>query len=84
MQAMQRLPITVLISNRLYLPKILDHDGNVMVDNTTPESHQVIKETTAFLLTDAMVDVVTKGTGGSVNFGGDVAIAWENRYNLRL
>lgn len=55
--------------------KILDHDGNVMVDNTTPESHQVIKETTAFLLTDAMVDVVTKGTGGSVNFGGDVAIA---------
>lgn len=55
--------------------KILDHDGNVLIDNTTPESHQVIKETTAFLLTDAMVDVVTKGTGGSVNFGGDIAIA---------
>lgn len=55
--------------------KILDHDGNVLIDNTTPESHQVIKETTAFLLTDAMVDVVTKGTGGAVNFGGDIAIA---------
>ena len=50
--------------------KIVDHDGNVLIDNTQPESHQVIKETTAFLLTDAMVDVVTKGTGGSVNFGG--------------
>lgn len=50
--------------------KIVDHEGNVLIDNTQPESHQVIKETTAFLLTDAMVDVVTKGTGGSVNFGG--------------
>lgn len=49
--------------------KIVDHDGKVILDNTTPESHQVIKDTTAFLLTDAMVDVVTSGTGGSVNFG---------------
>ena len=39
-----------------------------------PDSKQVIKETTAFLLTDAMVDVVTSGTGGSVNFG-NMAIA---------
>ncbi len=53
---------------------VVDHDGNVILDNTQPESKQVIKETTAFLLTDAMVDVVTKGTGGSVNFGG-MAIA---------
>ncbi len=55
--------------------KILDHDGNVLIDNTSPVSSQVIKETTAYLLTDAMVDVVTKGTGGAVNFGGDIAIA---------
>ncbi len=55
--------------------KILDHDGNVLIDNTTPVTEQVIKESTAYLLTDAMVDVVTKGTGGAVNFGGDVAIA---------
>lgn len=55
--------------------KILDHDGNVFIDNTQNQNqHRVIKETTAFLLTDAMVDVVTKGTGGSVNFGG-MAIA---------
>lgn len=53
---------------------VVDHDGNVILDNTQSESKQVIKETTAFLLTDAMVDVVTKGTGGSVNFGG-MAIA---------
>lgn len=49
--------------------KIVDHDNNVLLDNTAPESRQVIKDTTAFLLTDAMVDVVTKGTGASVNFG---------------
>lgn len=29
----------------------------------------MLKETTAFLLTDAMQDVVTVGTGGAVNFG---------------
>lgn len=48
--------------------KILDHDGNVLLENE-PESHSAIKPTTAFLLTSAMQDVVTKGTGGSVNFG---------------
>lgn len=61
------------IKPKLYT-KVLDHDGNVILDNTLPQSKQVIKETTAFLLTDAMVDVVTSGTGGSVNFGG-MAIA---------
>ena len=49
--------------------KILDNDGNVILDKTAQEGSQVIKETTAFLLTDAMVSVVTSGTGGAVNFG---------------
>lgn len=57
-----------------FYTKVVDHSGNVILDNSKPESHQVIKETTAFLLTDAMVDVVTKGTGGAVNFG-NMAIA---------
>lgn len=57
----------------IYYTKILDHDGNILLENE-PETRQVIKPTTAFLLTDAMVDVVTKGTGGSVNFG-NMAIA---------
>ena len=52
----------------VFYTKILDHDGNVLIDNT-PETRQVLKETTAFLLTDAMEDVVTKGTGTAVNFG---------------
>lgn len=57
------------IKPKLYT-KVIDHDGKVILDNTEPQSKQVIKETTAFLLTSAMVDVVTSGTGGSVNFGG--------------
>lgn len=61
------------IKPKLYT-KVLDHDGNVILDNTLPQSRQVIKETTAWLLTDAMVDVVTSGTGASVNFG-NMAIA---------
>jgi len=48
--------------------KIVDHDGNVIIDNTEPENHRVLKETTAYLLTDAMVDVVTSGTGHAVTF----------------
>ena len=52
---------------RLYT-QVLDHDGNVLLDNT-PQTRTVLKETTAFLLTDAMQDVVTSGTGTAVNFG---------------
>ncbi|MFV0517600.1 MAG: transglycosylase domain-containing protein [Aminipila sp.] len=61
------------VKPKLYT-KVLDADGNVILDNTTVDTKQVIKDTTAFLLTDAMVDVVTSGTGGAVNFGG-MAIA---------
>ena len=50
--------------------KIIDHDGNLLIDRTgNQDRHRVLKETTAFLLTDAMVGVVTSGTGGKVNFG---------------
>lgn len=54
--------------------RVLDSDGNVILDHSLPENKPVIKETTAFLLTDAMTDTVTIGTGTSVNFGG-MAIA---------
>ncbi len=63
----------VYIEPTLYT-KILDNEGNVLIDKTVPESHRVIQESTSYLLTSAMVDVVTVGTGASVNFGG-MAIA---------
>lgn len=56
-----------------FYSKIIDHDGNVLIDNT-PKSRQVLRDTTAWLLTSAMEDVVTQGTGAKVNFG-NMAIA---------
>ncbi len=57
----------------MFYTKIIDHDGNVLIDNQ-PKTRRVLKETTAYLLTDAMEDVVTKGTGARVRFD-NMAIA---------
>lgn len=56
------------IKPRFYT-KILDHEGNVLIDNTA-QTKSVLKETTAWLLTDAMKDVITIGTGKLCNFEG--------------
>lgn len=41
----------------IFFTKILDHTGKVLLDNT-PETHRALKDSTAFLLTDAMADSV--------------------------
>ena len=46
----------------IYYTQILDHDGNVLIENSSV-SRSVIKDSTAYLLTSAMEDVVTQGTG---------------------
>lgn len=47
-----------------FYTKILDHDGNVLLDNThISNQKQVMKDSTSWLLTSAMEDVVTEGTG---------------------
>lgn len=51
----------------IFYTKVLDHDGNILLDNTT-EPKRVLKETTAFLLTDMMKDVITSGTGKLARF----------------
>jgi len=61
------------VEPKLYT-KVTDANGNVILDNTNPNTRQVIKETTAYLLTNAMVDVVTTGTGARARFDG-MAIA---------
>lgn len=45
-----------------FYTKIIDHDGKILLENET-EPRQVMKESTAWLLTNAMEDVVKKGTG---------------------
>lgn len=47
--------------------KVLDHDGNVLLENKM-EPKRVFKETSAFLLTDMMKDVITSGTGTKAKF----------------
>lgn len=44
-----------------YYTVIYDHDGNVLLDNSKIDTHRVIKETTAYMLTDMMKDVITGG-----------------------
>lgn len=39
--------------------RVLDHDGNILLDNTATTSHRVIKESTAWLLCSALRSVVT-------------------------
>lgn len=46
----------------IYYTKILDRDGKVLIENNSVE-RSVLRESTAYLLTSAMQDVVTKGTG---------------------
>ena len=71
-----------------FYTKIVDHDGNVLLDKTpvvtktqnkkgeditvvtTSSSKQVMKDSTAFLLTSAMQDVVNSGTGTAVKLRG--------------
>ena len=53
----------------IFYTRILDHDGKVLVDNT-PETRRVLKESTAFLLTDAMAQSMVsnrKFSRGGVN-----------------
>ncbi len=49
---------------------VTDHQGNILLDNRENQSTQILRETTAWLLTSAMEDVMTKGTGTKANFSG--------------
>ncbi|MCR5216454.1 MAG: PBP1A family penicillin-binding protein [Lachnospiraceae bacterium] len=58
----------------VYYTKVYDHDGNLLLDNTTPDTRQVVKSSTAWLMTNAMTSVITQGTGGKARVAGmDVA-----------
>ena len=63
----------IYIEPKLY-SQVLASDGSVLLDNTQKKAHQVLKESTAYLLTSAMKDVVTKGTGTAVNFNKNMDI----------
>lgn len=57
-----------------FYTKVLDHDGNVLIDNE-PETKQVMKATTAWLINDAMQDVVTSGTGTAARLSSGMVVS---------
>lgn len=54
---------------------VYDHEGNMILDNTSQERHTVVSKETAWLLTSAMQDVMTIGTGAGGYFGSTMAQA---------
>ena len=54
----------------VFYTKVVNHDGEVILDNTNLEPTRAIKETTAWLLTDVMREVLTRGTSTIANFSG--------------
>ncbi len=58
----------------IYYTSIEDKDGKIILENKT-SSRQVMKESTAWLLTNAMKDVVSSGTGTQAQLSGDMAVA---------
>ncbi len=46
--------------------EVRDRDGNLLLDNSTPETRPVIKSSTASMLTDMMEDTITEGTGSRI------------------
>lgn len=53
----------------IYYTKILDYNGRVILEKE-PVTRRVMKDSTAWLLTSAMHDVVISGTGGGANVAG--------------
>ena len=52
--------------------QIYDNLGNLLFENT-PATHTAMKDSTAYLITSAMQDVVSKGTGTAAKLSGYVA-----------
>lgn len=61
------------IEPKLYT-KVLDHNGNVVLDNTETEAKQIIKESTAWLISNAMHSVLTSGTLSGMSFPNNVYV----------
>ena len=53
----------------MFYTRVYDHEGNVLLSyNLERDSHVVLRPTTAYMLTDAMRDTLTRGTGRVARF----------------
>ncbi len=65
---------TGVYTEPIYYTKVLDHEGNILIDNQ-PETRQIMKPTTAWLINNAMKDVITSGTGGSARLSSGMPVS---------
>lgn len=58
-----------------FYSQVIDSNGRVILDNTTPESHPVLKSSTACLLTQGMTSVITEGTWVAGKLDGNMPLS---------
>ncbi len=59
----------------VFYSQVIDNNGRVILDNTTPTTHTVLKQTTAAVLTEGMTSVVTEGTGTACKLSDDMPVS---------
>lgn len=59
----------------VFYSQVIDSNGRVLLDNTTPTTHTVLKASTASLLTQGMTSVITEGTGKSAKLDGKMPVS---------
>ena len=58
-----------------FYSQVIDSNGRVLLDNTVPKTKTVLKTSTADLLTQAMISVVTEGTGTACKLDNGMPVA---------
>lgn len=59
----------------VFYSQVIDSNGRVILDNTTPKTHNVLKPSTACLLTQGMTSVITEGTGTACKLEDDMPVS---------
>ncbi len=59
----------------VFYSQVIDSNGRVILDNTTPTTHTALKSSTACLLTQGMTSVVTEGTGTACQLDDDMPVS---------
>lgn len=59
----------------VFYSQVIDSNGRVLLDNTTPTTHTVLKTSTANLLTEGMTSVITEGTGTSAKLKNNMPVS---------
>lgn len=59
----------------VFYSQVVDSNGRIILDNTTPTTHTVLKSSTATLLTQGMTSVITEGTGTACKLENDMPVS---------